>query len=71
MLDEERDIVGALAQRRNRERHDRQAIEEVEPKPATIDLGAQVAMRRRDDTNVDRKVAPTTEPAHLAALEHA
>ena len=61
----------ALAQRRHRERDDGEAVEQIEPKAAAVDLGAKIAMSRRDDADVDGDLGAATEPSHPAALEHA
>src|SRR5438067_1325475 len=53
VIDQQRNVLATLAQRRRRDRHDVQAEVEVLAKLALLDLGAQVLARRRDDAEVD------------------
>ncbi len=71
MLDQERDVVGALAQRRHGHRHHRQPVEQVQPEAAAVHLGAQIAVRRRHHAHVDRDLGAAAEPAQPPPLEHA
>ena len=52
VLDEQRDVARALAQRRQHDLHDREPEVEVRAERAAVDLGAQVAVGRRDDAHV-------------------
>ena len=54
VLDEQRHVAGALAQRRQRELDDREPVVEVGAERAAVDLGAQIAVGRRDDAQVAR-----------------
>jgi len=53
MLDEERDVVLAGAQRRNLDRDDVEAIVEVFAEATLRDQRGQIAVRSRDDAHVD------------------
>src|SRR3546814_8399095 len=59
MADEVGNVVGALAQRRQPDRHDVEAIEQILAEGALTDELAQVAVRRGDDPHVrlDRRAA--------------
>ena len=56
LADQQRDVLGALAQRRHHDAHHRQAEVEVGAEAALVHLGAQVAVGRRDHAHVDRPV---------------
>jgi hypothetical protein len=58
MFGEHPDVLASIAQRRNGEPDDIEAVEEVEPEPPVRDFVAQVAVRGSHDANVDaaRKV---------------
>ena len=71
VLDQERDVLGALAERRHREHHDRDAVVEVEAEAPVVDLGAQIAVRRGDEAHVDRDLVPSADAAEPAPLERA
>src|SRR5262249_47406338 len=68
---EERQIVGALAQRRHG--HDRCGEAEIEvlAELACGDLRAQIAIRRGDDAYVDAALLRTADAADAPALERA
>ena len=68
---EERDVPGALAERRQGDGHDREAEVEVAPEAARLGLAREVAVRRRDDADVDGHVALAPEAPHAAVLEDA
>ena len=70
-VDELRQVVEALPQRRHRDDRDREAEEEVLAKAPGGDVGPQVAVRRRDDAHVDAAVDPAADAPDLAALERA
>ena len=72
MLDQQRDVAGALAQRRQLDVDDAEAEEEVLAEAAALDVLAEVAVGGRDDARVERdrsRVPPTRVDALL--LEHA
>ena len=69
VLDEERDVLGTLAKRRDREHDDRDAVVEVEPEAAVVDLGAQIAVRRGDEAHVDRDLVAAADAAEAPPLE--
>src|SRR4051794_70196 len=49
MIDQDREVALAVTQRRKLELDDREPIVKVRTERALVDLGAQVAVRRRDD----------------------
>jgi hypothetical protein len=71
VLDQRGDVFGALAQRRHGQCHHRHPVEQIESEHRRVDLGAQVAVRRRDEPNVDRDVVFAAHAADAAALERA
>src|SRR5687768_6772011 len=70
VLDEERHVFGAIAQRRKREHHDREAVVEIEPERARVDLRAQIAVRRGDHAHVDVDLLASAYAAEATALEN-
>ena len=71
MLDQRRDVLAALAQRRQPDRHDVEAVEQVLAEQPLRDQLAQVAVGRGDDPEVrlDRRAA--ADRHELARLQHA
>src|SRR5438552_8614131 len=65
------DVVPALAQRRDPDRKDAQAIQEVLPEGAGAHGLIEVAVRGRDDPHVDRAARVAADRSHLAVLEDA
>ena len=63
MLDQQRDILAALAQRGQVDHEDVQAVEKVEPEPAVGHFGLDVAMGGGDDSQID---LPPVQRAHRA-----
>jgi hypothetical protein len=61
LLGQEEHVVAAIAQGRQEERHDPDAVEEVAPEAAGGDLGAQRAVGGGDDAHVD---GPRVASAH-------
>ena len=71
VLRQERDVLGPLAQRRDDDRHDAQAIIQVFPQVPALEGGVGVAVGRRDEADVHdrvRRLAP--HPPHHAVLDH-
>ena len=68
---ERRDVVRALAQRRNFQRDHIQAEQEILAEPALGDGTRQVAVRRRDDPYVDADRLRTSHPLDLLRLDRA
>ena len=71
VLDEQRDVVGPLAQRRHVHAHDGEPVVEILAEALRGDLGAQVAVRRGDDAHGDLAVARAAHGAHGALVERA
>ena len=69
--DQRIDVLGPIAQRRDLDARDRQAEVQVGAKRPLVDLGAQIAVRRRDDADIDLDVFLAAEAAKRAAFEHA
>jgi hypothetical protein len=65
------DVLRALAQRRQLDRDDVQAIEQVLAEPSLLHQLLQRHVRRGDDARVDDVHLVVAEPSHLAALEEA
>ena len=65
------DVRASFAQRRHAHHVDVEAEIEVLPEPLRLDLGLEVAVRRRDDARIDRDRAVSPQPADLTLLDHA
>ena len=65
--DQQRDVVGALAQRRQLDREHVQPVEEVAPEPPLGDLLLQVAVGGRDQAHVDAHASGCRRPARTRA----
>ena len=65
------DVLGTLAQRRNAQRHDVEAIEEIFAEKALLDLRAQIAVRGGDDAHVGLDGRAPADGRILALLQHA
>ena len=66
---EKRNVLGPLAQRRNRQRDDIQAIEQIFAKTSASDLRLEVTIRRGDQTHVGLTLARLAEPLVGAVVE--
>ena len=64
-------MPGRTTGRRHLNHRDREAEKEILAKPAGRDLGAQIAVRRPDHTDVDPPIDAAADAADLAALERA
>ena len=53
-IDQDRNIVAALAERRQVERDDVESVEQIAAEPAALDLLFEIAVGRREEPNVDR-----------------
>src|SRR5579885_598427 len=71
LADEQRDVLDALAQRRNAQRHDVDAVVEVLPHPSLRHELGQVHVGRADDPHVHLDAAVRAELLDLPLLEHA
>src|SRR5439155_193572 len=68
---ERRDVLAPVAQRREADREDAQAIVEVLAESAGLHLVLEVAVGRHDDARIDRAGAVLAHRADLALLQHA
>ena len=71
VIDEHRDVLAPLAQRRNVDRDDVQPVVEILLEPAVGDHLPQVAVGRGDHPHVDLLRALGAERLELALLQHA
>src|SRR5207244_2581023 len=71
VLDQERQVLGPLAQRRERDRDDVQAVVEVLAEAPRLHLGLEVLVGGGEDADVDLERAVAAHPFELALLEHA
>ena len=71
LLGDERHVLGALAQRGERDLHHREPEVEVGAEAAGVHLGAKVAVGGGDDPDVHRSVGVGAEPPDLPRLQHA
>jgi hypothetical protein len=69
MGEQERNVVRAFAERRQAQRDDGEAIIEVFAELAFLDHLPEVAVRRADETQVQRDRAMRAEPLDRAGLE--
>ncbi len=65
------DVLPALAQRGQVDRHDVEPVIQVFPEPADLDLLEQVAVGRGDDPGVDLLGVVVADPLELALLQDA
>ncbi|AUX48415.1 uncharacterized protein SOCE26_099490 [Sorangium cellulosum] len=70
-LAEEGDVLHALAERGHDDGHDVEAIEEILAEAAVADLGAEVAVGRGDDADVDVFLVQGADAGDAPLLEHA
>src|ERR1700752_586572 len=70
-LTQRQDIDATIAQRRNLDVEDAEAVEQVFAKVAALDGLAKVAVGRRDDPDVRFQQARAAEPLELAFLQNA
>src|SRR5207244_5391823 len=61
-------VLGTIAQRRNADRRDREAVVEVETEAAGFRRREQIAVRRRDDAEVEIRRLPRSEE-HTSELQ--
>ena len=71
VLDQRRDVLAPLAQRRNVDRDHVEPVEEILLEPAVGDHLPEVAVGRGDDPHVDLLGALGAERLELALLQHA
>ena len=68
MLDEQGNRVYSLAERRNQDRHDVQAIVEILSELLIANRLLEISIRRCDDPCIDSHVAISTESRELTVL---
>ena len=71
VLDEKRDVIGAVAQRRQDDRDDVESVVEVIAERAFADHRLEVAVRRRDDAHIDVYRLLATDAVELLLLQDA
>jgi hypothetical protein len=71
ILDQQRDIRAALAQRRDRNWHHLLAIEQILAEGSLLDAGDEIGIARRDHARVNLARAVGAHRAHDPVLEHA
>ena len=69
--DEQRNVLGTLAQRRHINRKDVESVVEILPERIVGDTLLEVAVSGRDDSDVDVHGFRASEPFDLPLLEHA
>ncbi len=69
MLRERRNVLAAVAQRRQHHLDDVEAIEEILAEAALADAGREVSIGRGDDAHVDGHRLCRAEASDLAALQ--
>ena len=68
-MDQRGNVAEALPERRQRDRHDVQAIEEIGAEPALLHLLFEIAIGRGDDADVDADVRRAADPLERLFLE--
>ena len=68
---EQRNVVAPLAQRRHAQPHDVQAVEEIFAEAPGSHVVFEIAVRRRDDSHVDRLHGRAADHRHRAFLHEA
>ena len=71
MLHEHAHVAASLAQRRQLDDDDREPVVQIEAEATAVHLGAEIAVRRRDDAHVDRDVVLAADAPDAPPLEHA
>ena len=71
MIRQDRDVIRAFAQRGHMHRKHVEAVIEILAKLALAHVRQQIAVRRRDDADIDLDGAAATDALELALLEHA
>src|SRR5438874_2671370 len=71
VLDQERQVLDPLAQRRQQDRDDVQPVVEVLAEAARFHLGLEVLVGGREDAHVDLERAVAADPLELALLQDA
>ena len=71
VLDQQRNVLAPLAERRHRDRNDVQTVVQILLEPAVADELAQVAVGRGDHAHVDLNRPLGPERLELALLQHA
>ncbi len=67
----QRDVLAPVAQRRHLDRHDVEPIEQILAEAAGADLAGKVAVRRRDDADIDLDPARPADPLEGLLLQRA
>ncbi|MPL79207.1 hypothetical protein SDC9_25082 [bioreactor metagenome] len=70
MPGEQRDVLAPLAQRRHRDRHHVEPVEQLLAEAAGGDLGGQIARRRGDHPQIDPHLVGAAHPGELLLGQH-
>ncbi len=70
-LDQQWNVIAALAQGREPERDDVEAVVQIRSEVTAVDGGTEVLVRCRDDTDVDANLIASTDALDHALLDHA
>src|SRR6185503_13313295 len=65
-----RHVLATLAERRHDDRKHAQAVEQIEPESPGLDLAAEIAIRRRDESHVDAASRRRAHRPNLPLLQH-
>ncbi len=71
VVDQKRNVLAALAQRRHGNRNHAQAVVKILAEGVLGDLLVEIAVGGGDDAHVDGDLAGTAHRAHAALLQHA
>ena len=69
-IGQKRNVLDAIAQRRNFDRDHAEPKEQVAAEPAGFRFGGEIPIRRRDDSNVDLDRRRSADALELLFLEH-
>ena len=71
MLRQRNDVFTAIAERWHANGHHAQAIEQIFAHAPRLDVGEQIAIGRRDNSNVDVGDRRSADATHFTLLQHA
>jgi len=71
VLDQHRDVLAAIAERRDLERHHGESVEEIEPKASGVHVCIEIMMGGADHPHIDGDLVAPSEPPEALALQRA